>query len=483
MQRTAPSRRRFLQFSCLAGGAALLPGTGCEPDQSSKRTAVAPQQPVVLRVIVVEDKELGEAIGREWHSRTESEVEIVAARQSDVADASRLPGDVVIFPSALLGRLVEGNLIRPLSESMLASETIAFHDIFPLTRRQELTWGENTYALPLGSPQFVLGCRPDLLQRLELAVPTTWDEYQAAVEKLSNRALLGDAALEEGQSWSAAAEPTGSGFAGCLLLARAAAYASHREQVTLLFDTARLEPLINQPPYVRALEELSVNFKSGRSHSVETPWAAFGELLAGRCGMALGWASHIAPSDEATRSFPIAFAELPGSQAVFNFETEAWETRTADQEQHVTFLGAAGRLAAVTASSAEPSAAEGLVGWLSGTEVSSRVAGRSRRAGFFRSSHKSELELWVGKLPSRAQYFEVVEQAQSRGQAMTTIRLPASERYLAALDEAVQRAAIHNQDPQASLDEAAEDWRKITADEGIDGQRQALLHSLGLRRD
>lgn len=483
MQRKATTRRRFLQFSCLAGGATLLSGTGCEPDQRSKKATVAPQRPAVLRVIVVEDKELGEAIGREWHSRTESEVEIVAAGQADVADASRLPGDVVIFPSAMLGRLVERNLIRPLSESLLASDAIAIHDIFPLTRRQELTWGEDTYALPLGSPQFVLGYRPDLLQRLELAVPTTWDEYQAAAEKLSDRALMGDAAPEEGQSWSAAAEPTGSGFSGCLLLARAAAYASHREQVTLLFDTARLEPLINQPPYVRALAELAVNFKAGRSNSVETPWDAFGELLAGRCGMALGWAGNISSTDEASRSFPIAFAELPGSQAVFNFDTEKWETRSSDQEQHVTFLGAAGRLAAVTASSGEPTAAEGLVGWLSGTEVSSRVAGRSSRAGFFRSSHKSELNLWVGKLPSSAQYFEVVQQAQSRGQAMTTIRLPASERYLAVLDEAVQRAASQDQDPQASLDEAAEAWRKITAEEGADGQRKALLHSLGLGTD
>jgi ABC-type glycerol-3-phosphate transport system substrate-binding protein len=268
-----------------------------------------------------------------------------------------------------------------------------------------------------------------------------------------------------------------------LLLARAAAYAAHREQVTLLFDTTKLEPLIDRPPYVRALEELVASFKASGSVPIETPVSAFTELLAGRCGMALGWPADI--QEEVTDSTPVAFAELPGSRSVFSFERERWEERNADEEGQVPFLGAAGRLAAVTSSSGEHFVAEGLVGWLAGTEVSSRVAGRSSGGGFFRTSQRTMLDLWVGGLPKEAagQYFDVVQHAQSRAQAMTTVRLPGSQRYLSALDAAVQRAMMDGQDPQASLDQAADDWRKITADIGGNEQRTALLHNLGLRTD
>ena len=140
----------------------------------------------------------------------------------------------------------------------------------------------------------------------------------------------------------------------------------------------------------------------------------------------------------------------------------------------------AGRLAAVTASSGQVSAAEGFSGWLTSSEVSSRVGPASGDTTLFRASQQSSLKQWVPGLPAEAagQYFQVVQQAQSRARSMSVVRLPGSDRYSAALDAAVERASEQGQDPQQSLSLAADEWRKITAELGTQAQRAALSHSL-----
>lgn len=488
MWRYMISRRKLLRLTLVAGGAALLGNSGCDQFSSNRQSAPKAKTAVPaekLRVLVVDDPDLGQAIQGEWHSRTEGDVEIVPAALKDVTEASRLPGDIVVFPAALLGSFVERDLIRPISETLLASESLAVQDVFPLTRLHEITWREKiVYALPLGSPQLVLAYRPDLLQRLELAAPVTWDEYQAAVAKLSDRALLADGAPAADQPWRAAAEPAGPGWGGSLLLARGAAYASHREQRSPLFDWPNLEPLIDRPPYVRALEELAASAKAGGQGPIASPADAWTELLAGRCAMAFTWPAGNAPAADA-KTTPLAFAEMPGSPHVYNFRQNRWENRGAQEDRRVPLLGMAGRLVAVTANTSQSSAAEGLAGWLAGSEVSSRAASRSRSTTLFRASHRSALDRWAGGLPETAasQYFEVVQQSQSHAQWLSTIRLPGSQRYLAALDQAVHRAVVDGKDPEAALHEAAAEWRTITAELGAAAQRAALSHSLGLESD
>ncbi len=426
---------------------------------------------------MVDDVALGEAIEREWHSRTEGAIEVSSVRRAELAQAKRLPGDVIVFPASYLGQLVERTLIRPLSESLLSSESVALQDIFPLTRREEIRWGGQTYALPLGSPQLLLAYRPDLLARLNLKPPATWQEYQAAAVKLADRSLLGDAAPAADQPWRAAVEPLGAGFGGALLLARAAAYASHPEQTTPLFETPDLKPLIDRPPFVRALTELVASRRTSGLPPVESPAAAMGELLAGRCGMALAWPGS-RPLSAGAEPPAIAFAELPASPDVFHFRHNDWEQRTDDER--IPLVGIAGRLAAVTSSSGHVSAAEGLAGWLTSSEVSSRVGPASGDTTLFRASQRTSLKQWVASLPAEAagQYFQVVQEAQSRARSMSIVRLPGSDRYSAALDAAVERASEQGQDPQESLTLAADEWRKITAELGTQAQRAALSHSL-----
>jgi ABC-type glycerol-3-phosphate transport system substrate-binding protein len=483
MSRPVLSRRKLLRLSALAGGAMLLGGAGCQDTAAEKGPPAAgtATQPVKLRILVVDDSNLGEAIERQWRADYDDiEVESASVTVASTADAGRLPADVVIFPAWLLGHFAERGLIRAPSQSLVASDKTAVRDILPLTRLHEITWAGKIHALPLASSQLVLIYRPDLLEKLKLPVPATWDHYRTAVDKLADRALLGADAAPADQPWRACAEPTGPGYAGALLLARAAAYASHRDQKTPLFELGELTPLIDQPPFVRALSELVASIKAAGQPPVDSPAAAFQEMLAGGCGMALAWPAGDPLAADA-KVPPLAFAELPGSRSAYNFGQKRWEERRGDEDQHVPLTAMSGWLAAVTMSSSQEAEAESLVGWISGAEVSSRVASRSPNATLFRTAHRSTLDLWARSIPAAAaeQYFDVVRQTQSRAGQVSNVRLPGSLRYQAALDQAVQRAIKDGQDPQASLRQAADEWRKITAEIGVAAQREALDHSLG----
>ena len=48
----------------------------------------------------------------------------------------------------------------------------------------------------------------------------------------------------------------GAGLGWHVLLARAACYAAHRDNYSTLFNIATMQPLIDGPPFVQALEEL-----------------------------------------------------------------------------------------------------------------------------------------------------------------------------------------------------------------------------------
>lgn len=479
MRRIPLSRRRWLRDASVAAGAALWGMSGC--DKPAPKPKPVKSSTVALKVLVVDDPALGDAIAREYRSRTEADVQIIRVGMSELAGASRLPADVVIFPAFLLGHLVERGLIRPLDSAMLDSEEIDRQDILPLTRRVEIVWGQTTYALPMGSSCLVLAYRPDILTKLQIAVPATWDELQAAAEKLADRQALGDLAPPEDQHWRGIGEPLGPGYGGHLLLARAAAYATHREQAAPLFNVADLAPLIDQPPYVRALTELAASSRLNEQPPLATCQETYAELLAGRCGMAICWPAFDA--DAAGKQLPtIGFAELPGASAVYNFGRQRWEEREENEDRRVPLVGIAGRLAAVTSSSGEGAAAEGFVGWLTGGDVSSRIASYSTQAWPCRASQRKMLSRWLGELPQPAAeaYFTAIEQSQSHAQSLATVRLIQPHRYLDALDEAVGRTIHDNQEPQAALEEAAAAWQKITAEVGAHEQKTALRHSLGL---
>jgi ABC-type glycerol-3-phosphate transport system substrate-binding protein len=438
---------------------------------------------------VIDDPEFAAVIQREWQARSESELRVSDQTATDLAadGALRSGADVVIFPPCWLGELVERDLIVPVPKLLLDSDQFARMDVFALVRQHELTWGNETYGVAFGSPQFVLLYRADLLEKLQKTPPATWGEYRQLAETLAESTELAETESVETGGWCGAAEPLAPGWAGKVLLARAAPYARHRSLYSTLFDFRTMEPLINRAPFVRALEELVAVAKLGPPDALElTPAAAAARVFEGRAGMALAWPARRSPAaidDEQAQRFHVGFAALPGSIESYHFGEDRWEMRRDDDHPQVPLLGIDGRVGAIVRGTSNRRGAINLLGSLAGKQWSPEISPHSRHTTLFRHSQVPQAANWLGdgvSAEGTRQYAELLEEIQQRPSWLVSVRIPGQHEYVTALDQAVRDAVQGKQTPQESLDRAATEWRRITESRGVEAQKQAYHRSLGL---
>lgn len=474
---------------CLGVVSSALAVVGCSGSKPAVKTVQSKTAATAggVRLLVVDDRPLAEAISRQWQARAEGELEVKNLAGNQLASLTKLSADAVIYPSGLLGELAERELIAPLPQDVQADAQFDRPDLLPMARQREVTWGAQVYAVSFGSPQLVVCYRADLLERLKLEPPETWGEYQELAERLNNRKELGDLAPPADVPWHGACEPLGPGWAGQTLLARAAAYARHPDQYSALFNKTTMKPLIAGPPFVKALEELAAAAKQGSAESVKfSPHDVRQEFLLGRCGLALTWptAARIdiaAASDE--KVVAAGISELPGSSETFDFSTSKWDRHRGGKVISVPLLSSAGRLGSITQESRRAKSAASVLVWLSGREWSPQISTQSSEATIFRASHVAQPQAWLdaGLDPAAAgQYSKAVEQANNRSVWLTSPNIPGRGRYLAVLDKAVHDALAEIATPADALKKAADEWAAITQELGIEKQRLAYQRSLGL---
>lgn len=469
---------------CLAG----CPG----PDSSTKSSnAQQPAELVKLRVLVVGDPDLAKAIQQfegEWNAQSGGEFKVETLADADPIPTEKLDVDAVIAPSYHLGGMVERKEVWPVPPEVLQAGEGNWAGIFRVLQGHEASWRGQVMAIPMGSPVLTIYYRADLLEKLRRQPPRTWDEYQRLAQLLADRKNLGDAAPAPDRPWRGALEPLGPGWAGLTLLARAAPYATHRGNYSTLFNVDTMQPLIDGPPFVRALEELVATAKLGPADPAPADPAAVRKAFwDGECAMALTWptatAKIAAPQD---RNFRVGFADLPGAKDVYNVSTRVWEGRQEKEEPRVPLVGAAGRLGMVTSRSAHPDVACRLLFWLSDDQWSHQVrpvCAASPMTTLFRKVQARSPREWLEPaIPASAgaQYGEVTSQALSREKSLVALRIPGRAEYLKALDQAVQRTLRGEAPAKASLSQAAADWQKITDRLGRSSQGQAYSHSVGL---
>lgn len=466
----------------------MLLTIGCSRDSEQETTSTQPPTPPPpLTLLVLDDPPLAAAIERQWAARADGRLQIQQTSTADLLSERRrhLAADAVVFPSWLIGELVEQHLISPIPAAILNSPEFGRRDIFDLIRQSEIVWGERVFGVPLGSPVLTLLYRRDIFEAIDAKPPETWGEYQKLVQRLADPQVLSKLPIEPSEPWYPVVEPLGDEWASQMLLARAAGYSRHRNYYSTLFDSRTMEPLIAGPPFVRALEEL-VAVHRGQSPEMLAfgPADARRELIAGRCAMAVTWPSRVEDRGESDASpgvLPLAAAELPGSREVFNLGDQKWHPRGRTEDGRAAFLGVAGRIGAITSFSRQPAAALNLLVSLSSTDWSEQVSPFSESTGLYRSSQIPLASSWLGPdFETTRAYGELVRDIHRRSLWLTSLRIPGRSRYMTALDKAVQAAVAGDLAPAEALELVADQWREITEELGIQAQRTAYWRSLGM---
>lgn len=490
---------KSLGAACLLALAAAVGGCTSAKDSATPELSTdgASLSGVELKLVVVDDPGLAEAVRLlrgEWQGGTGAKLEVVEQTSAELLGGSELTADALIYPVACLGELAERNWLAPIPKATLNDPQLEWQSIFEADKSRLCTWGTEICAIPFGSPVLTCCYRADLLEKLDRKPPETWAEYQALAELLADRGKLGEAAPAEGEPWFAAAEPLAEGWAGLTLLARAAAYAKHRNHYSALFDMESMAPLIAGEPFVKALDELVAAAQLGPPDKLGFgPAEARQALARGQCGLALSWPAP-ARSQEFAKDDPSAgaaeapldlgFVQLPGAAEVYNLGTQTWDKRRADDDPHVPLVGVSGRLGSLARNSTKTEAAGHLLAWLSGPKWGQRVVSASQATTLFRETQLGAPAEWLDikvEEPAALAYAECVQRSLSLEESLTVLRIPGRLRYLAALDQAVRQAVSGELESQAALAQAAEAWRKITAELGLEAQREAYHRDLGLR--
>jgi multiple sugar transport system substrate-binding protein len=461
------SMRSWIRFFCL--GVLTLISTGC-PDRASEQPARSgPPAGATLRVLVVDDPALGESIGylkSEWEAQSGVGLAVEQAAAGPFNAGATPAADVVIGPSHLLGPVAEAGWAALLPAEVIQNNLENWSDIFAQLRSHEVAWKGEFRAVPFGSPVAVVYYRADLLEKAGRQPPATWADYQATAKALSGAAVI---------------EPLAEGWAGVFLLARAAAYASHRDNLSTLFSISTMEPLVAGPPFVRALEELAASVDK-KSLEMD-PAAVRRAFWQGEAGMAVTWPTAADASlAEVKPDFAAGVTALPGARDVFDVGDGQWETRAKGDAGRIPLLGVAGRLGMVSTASQWPETAWQLLLWLTDEKWSVQVCAASPATTLFRHAHLAEANAWVERpmtAEAATQYAECVAAALEGRQHLFALRIAGRRDYLAALDAAV-RSAVEGENPQQALGDAAARWREITEQLGVERQKAAYRASLGL---
>ena len=483
-RRPAPPRRAVATALVLTVCAALTALAGCGPQPEAK-PARSPLEGVVVKLAVVDDPAIAEASRRlagEWTAQTGATLEVQEVSPAQFQGSSQLAADALILPTPQMGLTADRKLTAPLALDTLESSAGHWSDIYEPLRTHEAAWGNQIVGVPFGSPVLVCYLHAGLMEKLHRSPPATWAEYLDLAQQLAHK----PPDKSGSSAWHALAEPLGHGWAGLTLLARAAPYVRHRQNYSALFQIDSMEPLIAGPPLVRALEELVAAAKLGPPEQLSfDPAATRREFWQGHCAMALSWPSGVAqlPPNGSAPPPEVVFAELPGSPDVYNLSDHAWVRREDDEDQRVPLLSLTGRMGMVARDTPQPAAAVQLLVWLSSAQQSSPVAARSPATTISRQSQTQFPRPWVEKratAKAAAHYAVLCDRIFRRPVWLPALPIPGRDDYLHALDEAVHQAVGGQATPQKALQQAADQWRQITKKRGIQAQRAAYLHSLGL---
>lgn len=461
----------------------LLSSTGCPEaaDEQPEQDTLTIAQPDPLKLLVVGDTEIGPRLIRQWKAHQEGELSVENQTQTEWTKAGFPVSegtDLVIYPTLLLGELAEAKKIAKLEYAVWNSDEVDKDSWLNHYRRTLTRYGNEPYAVPLGNPHFAmlyngakfgsLGQQPPAgsssqTPPADLALPETWEQLEEALTKL-------DAKLDL---------PLAEGWAGHTFVSRIASNVRTRGNFSYLFDRSNMEPLIEQEPFLQALEQLK-RMATERSLKLK-PSDVFQLAATGEAVAAMGWPTSKAEFKMAERD-SLVVSKVPGSKKFYDFRRSTWKERLSDEEISVDALGFGGLVASRVAGTRHEDTATSFIKWVSGKRIILKTSAQSPLTGPVRASHLGDLSGWAGEevpLEVLEEYAAEVRRLHDRKLVVVFPRIPGSDRYYSAFDRGVRAAISGEVEAQAAMSKVAQEWNQITESLGRRQQVIAMQHESG----
>ena len=362
-----------------------------------------------------------------------------------------------------------------------------------LNYRGVATWGNQMVQYPVDGDRHYLKYRKDVLDNPEnqkkfkektgrdLTVPKTWEEYDEVANFFNNWDWAGD-----GKPHFGSAEVTKrDDLMFSAFISRAAPYAKNPNvKGGFFFDLKTMEPQINNPGFVKALE-MFVKAKrffppGGDSFGLGDEIFSFG---GGQTLMSYSWDDAFIQAMETKSAIrnKVMAAPLPGSKEVWNRTTKKWDKFTEPSyAPYITW----GWTSAVAKASKNKEMAFDYLCFFS-NEANALHDLQIGRFGVnpYRNTH-FEVSFWTDKLgwdkDVATQYVNTLSGMDKSKNRVFDLRVPGVNQFMSSMAAGVSEAMAGQKTPQQALDGVAKEWTQIVNRIGKEKVRAAYANVVAL---
>lgn len=360
------------------------------------------------------------------------------------------------------------------------------------------TWDGKTYRISVDGDCHNFNYRADYFTDADLAkawkdeghegewgVPRTWQKVQEVTKFLKGKTIGGMEAigyLDAPKAWG--------GFGFYFLGSRATAYAKHPDDKAWLFDVDTMKPRINNPAWVRAIQDVidALPSESGDQLNADPGTTAFQQFLAGTGSMVSWWGdvgSGARTSDTSVIGDTVAFDILPGSDDVYNSKTGQWDKLPSgpNHAPNMAYLGwGVYVMARVDSDEKKKKAAWSAAAHLGGKDLALWMAAYPSGFQCYRKSQFDTRE-WVEAGYDEAfisNYLASQSNSYNHPNAAIEPRIPGIFQYYSVAEDELAKVFAGQMTAQEGADAIAVAWEKITDQLGRDKQIALYKASLGV---
>ena len=384
-------------------------------------------------------------------------------------------GSLVICPLSLVPQLHSDAELAPLTDEAAGS----WQTVFDALRKSVGSPGGNPMVFPLSAPPLLCFYRADLLDQAGLTPPKTWAEY---------RQLL--ATVEEWAPGLSVVEPWGEQYRATMFLQRSVGYAVHPDNFSFTLDVSSGDPLINQPPFVRALDEINTDLVHLDPESLSMgPVECYLQIARGNAALAIGMLpdhEETASRDEVggESSNQVRVQQLPGAAEVFHTQQNTWLDLGAGSPNSLTIVGLNAWVACVVEAEDKEIGEHAWELWSAidnpenqGSRASSAFQRGSRMSDF---AERPEYQRSGLDAEQRTQYISAVSSSLGNSRVFAELPFPGHDRYRQLMTQRLTEVLVEQRDPEATLNDLSDDWRQLSEEVGASTVLNTYRWSLGL---
>lgn len=360
------------------------------------------------------------------------------------------------------------------------------------------TWNGKTYRISIDGDCHNFNYRTDVFADPDLAgqwkaeghagewgVPKTWQQVQAVTKFLKGKTFAGQPVY----GYLDAPKPWG-GFGFYFLGSRATAYAKHPDDRAFLFDPDSMKPRINNPAWVRAIQDVidALPSEPADQLNADPGTTAFQQFLAGTGSMLAWWGdvgSNVKTNDQSVVGDATGFDILPASDDVYNSKTGQWEKLASgpNEAPNMAYIGwGVYVMARVDADERKRTAAWSAAAHIGGKDISLWAAAYPSGFQPYRKSHFNIPE-WVAAGYEEAfitSYLNSQANSYNHPNAAVEPRIPGIFQYYSIAEDELAKIFAGQFGAQEGADRIAAAWEKLTDQIGRKEQLALYRASLGL---